>query len=226
MAIFQCISYADITARCLPGEREICGRSSANKKLITKSSEVKKPHGATILFFALLAVFRLSAPSPLPPSLPNSMPIPFYLLIMQALVPPSQNANYCAWIKFQLPPSGLCGCLSPLPLSSLSLSPLSSHLPVARKITLARTTYVHYGNVDRTCVYNMHMQPMHYYLRRNTYRDKKKKYDESVHCANIFNKFRVLFSVSENVFKSAECWIYLSNKLSKHLTNCIAYETF
>ena len=133
----------DITTRCLPGEREMCGRSTANKKLITKSSEAKKPHGSMILFFCSLRGLSVIGSSPSPssaPSPPNSMPIPFYLLIMWVLVPANPECKLLCVNKISA--AAIRTLWLSLPYISL-LSPLfrsfalSSHLPVARKITLA-----------------------------------------------------------------------------------------
>lgn len=175
MAIFQCISYADITARCLPGEREICGRSTANKKLITKSSEAKKPHGSMILFFALFAVFRLSGPL-------LSLPL-FGALSPEFDANPILPANNVGSCPGEPECKLLCvNKISAAAIRTLWLSlpylPFSPFVPFASR-TENNTRMNHVcplRNVRRICVYNMHMQPMRYYLRRNTHRDKK--YDE------------------------------------------------
>lgn len=208
MAIFQCISYADITARCLPGEREICGRNTANKKLITKSSEVKKPHGSMILFFALFAVFRLSGPFPLSPEF-DANPIL-----------PANNVGSC-------PGEPECKLLCVNKISaaairtlwlSLPYLPFPSFVPFASR-TENNTRMNHVcplRNVRRTCVYNIHMQPMHYYLRRNTHRDKK--YDESCIAQIFLTNFMFYFQFPK-MFLNPQMLDFLSDKLSKHSTN-------
>lgn len=155
--------------RCLPGVSEKRERSAvcANKKLITESSDAKKPHGPRSR--RPFAVFRLSdllpsrsrrsAPLLHPPPPPNSMPIPFYLLIMWVRVPASQNANYCARIKFQLPRH----------LDSVvAASPLRSMENNTRANRACRTKRVR----ETSCV---RMQPRRVVICIEIHRNKKKK---------------------------------------------------
>lgn len=197
MAMFQCISYMDITARCLPGEWEICGRSIANKKLITKSSEAKKPHGSMILFFALFAVFRLSGPSPssLSPKF-DANPIL-----------PANNVGSC-------PGEPECKLLCVNKISaaairtlwlSLPYLPFPPFVPFARENNTRMNHVCPLRNVRRICVYDMHVLSMRYNLRRNTHRDKK--YDK-LFIAQIFLTTFMFYFQFLTFFQVRKYWVF------------------